>query len=82
MAEPENMIIPLLQEMRAETASNFEAVNDHLSKMNARLDKMGEALVTFRQALSADSYFGNVAGEFMDRMEVFERRLSALEKLK
>ena len=83
MAEPENMIIPLLQEMRAETASNFETVNDRLSKMDARLDKMGEALVTFRQAPSADSYFGNVvAGEFMDRMEVFERRLSALEKLK
>ena len=83
MADPEDMIIPLLQEMRAETASNFETVNDRLSKMDARLDKMGESLVTFRHALSADSYFGNVVtGELMERMEMFERRLSALENLK
>jgi hypothetical protein len=83
MAEPENVIIPLLREMRAETASNFGVVNDHLNKVDARLNKMDESLVTFRHALSADSLPGKiVVGEFEERLGVIERRLSDLEKNK
>jgi hypothetical protein len=80
MADPADMIIPLLREMRQESAANFEAVDGRLSKLDARLDKMDETLVTFRHALSADSLLSKiVTGEFKERLSVLERRLSDLE---
>jgi hypothetical protein len=83
MAEPENMIIPLLQEMRADLGALQQRMDARFDKVEKRLDKMDESLVTFRHALSADSYFGNVVtGELMERMDMFERRLSELEKTK
>ena len=80
MASSVDMIIPLLREMRQENATNFNAVDDRLSKKDARLDKINESLVTFRHALSADSLLSKiVTGEFEERLGVLERRLSDLE---
>jgi hypothetical protein len=74
------MIIPLLQEMRQENAANFKVVDDRLSKLGERLDRMNESLVTFRHALSADSLLSKlVTGEFEERLSVLEKRLSDLE---
>lgn len=73
MAEPADIIVPLLREMRAETSENF-------AKVNKRLDKMDEALVTFRHALSGDTLLGRVlTGEIEERLETIERRLRDLE---
>jgi len=47
MAEPADLILPLLREMRAESATNFATLENRLSKMD-------ETLVTFRHALGAD----------------------------
>ncbi|HEY8335134.1 MAG TPA: hypothetical protein VIQ05_15185 [Tardiphaga sp.] len=80
MADPEDMIIPLLKEMRAENSANFQAINKNLNSLSSRLDKMDDTLVTFRHALSADSLLSKiVTGEFEERLGALERRLSDLE---
>jgi hypothetical protein len=80
MAEPENMIIPLLKEMQAENSANFQAINKNLNSLSSCLDKMDDTLVTFRHALSADSLLSKiVTGEFEERLGALERRLSDLE---
>ena len=80
MADPEDMIIPLLREMRAENSANFQEINKSLNSLRSRLDKMDDTLVTFRHALSADSLLSKiVTGEFEERLGALERRLSDLE---
>jgi hypothetical protein len=73
MASSSDMIIPLLREMRQD-------ITTRLDKVDARLDKMDESLVTFRHALSADSLFSKVViGEYEERLSAIEKRLSDLE---
>jgi hypothetical protein len=87
MADPVEMIIPLLREMRQEIATNFRAIDGRmgrveirLDRVDARLEKMDESLVTFRHALSADSLLSKiVTGEFEERLSVLEKRMSDLE---
>jgi hypothetical protein len=76
MAESVAMIIPLLREMRQETASGFSAVGQ-------RLDKLEATLNTFPQALTADSLLSKlVTGEFEERITVLERKVRELENQK
>ncbi len=73
MAEPADLILPLLREMRAESATHFATIEN-------RLNRMDETLVTFRHALSADSLLSKiVTGEFEERLGVLERRVRELE---
>lgn len=73
MAGSSDMIIPLLREMRQEMKSRFD-------KVDTRLDKMDESLVTFRHALSADSLLSKIViGEYKERLSASEKRLSDLE---
>jgi hypothetical protein len=73
MAEPADLILPLLREMRAESAT-------HLAAIENRLNKMDENPVIFRHALSADSLLSKiVTGEFEERLGVLERRVHELE---
>ena len=75
MAEPEDMIVPLLREMRAEINSRFDRVD-------ARLDAVEKAQNTFRQAMMGDTLFSKlVTGEFEERIEVLERRLKVIDAL-
>ena len=75
MAEPEDMIVPLLREMRAEISSRFDRVD-------ARLDAVEKAQNTFRQAMMGDTLFSKlVTGEFEERIEVLERRLKVIDAL-
>jgi hypothetical protein len=76
MAEPADMILPVLREMRAELASGFATVD-------ARLDKLEATLNSFRQALTADSLLSKlVTGEFEERSEALERKVRELESQK
>ena len=69
MAESSDMILPLLREMRAENLAEHQ-------QTQARLEKMEEALVTFRHALSADSLLSKiVTGEFEEKLDLLERRM-------
>ena len=79
MAEPVDMIFPLLREMRAEIAAKF-ADNDAAHRLTqTRLDKM-EVLGSFRHALTADSLLSKlVTGEFEERIDILERKVRELE---
>ena len=75
MAEPKDMILPLLREMRAEMNSGFDRVG-------TRLEALEKAQNSFRQAITADSLLSKlVTGEFEERIEVLERHVKAIEAL-
>ncbi|HEY0327882.1 MAG TPA: hypothetical protein VGC77_02190 [Rhodopseudomonas sp.] len=83
MAEPVDMILPLLREMRAEMSAGFASIDAKFGVIEKRLERMDDTLVTFRHALSADSLLSKiVTGEFEERLGFLERRLSDLESQK
>jgi hypothetical protein len=76
MADPIDMIIPMLRALHDETSSGFAAVGQ-------RLDKLETTLNGFRQALTADSLLSKlVTGEFEERITVLERKILELERQK
>jgi hypothetical protein len=80
MAEANDMILPLLREMRAEMAAGFSKVDSRLDAFEQRLIKFGVTLETFRQALGADSFMGKlVTSDFEERIEVLEPKVRELE---
>lgn len=80
MADPADMIIPLLREMREENKALHGATASRLDVIERRLGKLEEAQISYRQALSADSLLSKlVTGEFEERIEVLERKVRELE---
>ena len=83
MADPDNMVLQVLREMRAEMAQRFSGVEGRLDRMDERLAKFGAALETFRQALGADSFMSKlVTSDFEERIEQLEQRVRELESHK
>jgi hypothetical protein len=87
MAEPDDMILPLLREMRAENAAQHEQTRGEMREkfaiVDRRLDKLETTLEGYRHALSADSLLSKlVTGEFEERIELLERKVRELEGLK
>jgi len=83
MAEPADMIVPLLREMREENRALHGATANRLDVIERRLGKLEEAQVSYRQALSADSLLSKlVTGEFEERIEMLERKVRELESHK
>ena len=75
MAESEDMIVPLLREMRVEIASLR-------SRMDERFDEIERTQKTFKLALSADSLMTRLlTGEFEERIESVEKYGKRIEKL-
>jgi|SRR3954465_15154982 hypothetical protein len=86
MAEPADMILPMLREMRAELLARFERVEARVdagfNTTNRRLDAMEKSLASFKQALTADSLLSKlVTGEFEERIETLERSIKRIEAL-
>jgi hypothetical protein len=80
MAEPDDMVLPLLREMRAENKSLHGATASRLDLMDQRLKKLEETMVSYRQALTADSLLSKlVTGEFEERIEALEKKVKELE---
>jgi predicted RNase H-like nuclease (RuvC/YqgF family) len=74
MAEPGDMIVPVLRDMRSEMKASFD-------RMDARLESLEKAPNSFRQALTADSLLSKlVTGEFEERIEAVERFEQGFEK--
>jgi hypothetical protein len=83
MAEPADMIIPLLRDMRAENAARHSQSLERFTAVEQRLDKLETTLNGFRHALTADSLLSKlVTGEFEERIELLERKVRELENLK
>ena len=81
MAEPQDMIVPLLREMRAEMHAGFERVDRKLEEHDARFDKLERKFDNLRQSVNGESVLGcYAAAEVGERLEAIEKRLAALEK--
>jgi hypothetical protein len=80
VAEPVDMIVPLLREMRAEMNARFDRVDTRSDVVERRLKSIEETLASYRHALSADSLLSKlVTGEFEERIEALERKVRELE---
>ena len=83
MAEPADMIVPLLREMRAENATLHQQTRNLIEALERRVGKIEETQVSYRQALSADSLLSKlVTGEFEERSEALEKKVKDLETMK
>ncbi|KAA5599867.1 hypothetical protein [Blastochloris sulfoviridis] len=80
MAEPDNLVLSLLREMRgdmssmrAEMAAGFKSVESGIADLEKRIDSV-------KQAAFGESVLGRyAAAEVEDRLAEIERRLAALE---
>jgi hypothetical protein len=80
MAEPEDMILPLLREMRQEIAGRFDHVDGRFDIIDRRLTALEAAQGSFKHALTADTLMSKLlTGEFEERIEALERRVRELE---
>jgi tetrahydromethanopterin S-methyltransferase subunit G len=76
MAEPENLIVPLLREMRLEMKREFADVKGRLDHLESRFDNL-------KQAVNGESVLGRyAAAEVEQRLGSIEERLAALETSK
>ena len=72
--EPEDMILPLLREIRSD-------IQEVRVEMRERLDKLESSQKTIRQALTADTMMSKfVTGDFEERIFELERKVEALTK--
>lgn len=73
MAEPNDLILPMLREMRAESVAFREEMRSDMAELKKRLENV-------RQAAFGESVLGRyAAAEVEERIEAIEKRLSALE---
>ena len=81
MAEPEDMIMPMLREMRKEMRDGFGAVDKRFDAVNERLDGIEEGQRNLRHALSADTMMSKlVTGDFEERIAELERQAEEILK--
>ena len=79
--EPEDLILPMLREMRGEMRERFSKVDGQLEEIRGRLDKLESSQKTIRQALTADTMMSKfVTGDFEERIFELERKVEALTK--
>lgn len=81
MAEPDNMVLPLLREMRTENLGEHKRTREQVSLLEKRMAKLEEMQASYRQALSADTLLSKlVTGEFEERLQALENRMNAVER--
>lgn len=73
MAEPQDMIVPMLREIRAEMERRFD-------RIEGRLDAVDSGQKSIRHALAADTVFGRMlVGEYEERIAALENKVKLLE---
>jgi len=55
VAEPADMIVPLLREMRAESATLHQKTRTLIEALDLRLGRVEDAQTSYRHALTADT---------------------------
>lgn len=81
MAEPKDMIVPMIKELREEMRSRFDTVDARFDKVDARLESIEAAQKTFRNALTADTMMSKfITGDFEERIEALEKKVAELTK--
>ncbi|MBP2494802.1 chaperonin cofactor prefoldin [Methylobacterium sp. PvP062] len=81
MAEPQDMIVPLLRELRTEIRDLRQDNTREFAVVNQRLEHIEGRLANMREAINGESVLGRyAAAEVEERLEAIEKRLTALEK--
>ena len=85
MSEPDNVILKLLREIRAEMNERFDALesgtNSRFAQVDKRFDGVDKRLDSLKQAMQGESVLGRyAAAEVEERLEAIETRLARLEK--
>lgn len=74
--DTDDMVMPMLREMRTEIREEFSAIG-------AQLEKLESGQKTIRQALTADTMMSKfVTGDFEERIFELERKVETLMKTK
>lgn len=81
--EPDDMVMPMLREMRADINRRFDKVDDRFEEVNNRLDKLEAGQKSIRHALTADTMMSKyMIGDFEERISDLERKDEDLIKAK
>ncbi|MGU3402799.1 hypothetical protein [Methylobacterium brachiatum] len=81
MAEPQDMILPLLREMRTELQTGFSDVCRQFVAVDAHFDRLERQCDDLRKAMTGESMLGRCAAAGVGkRLDAIERRLVILEK--
>jgi hypothetical protein len=81
MAEPEDMIIPMLRELRQELREARSEVRAELISVGSRLSGLEGSMKSFRNALTADTMMSKfITGDFEERIEALEKKMDGLLK--
>jgi chaperonin cofactor prefoldin len=81
VAEPQDMILPLLQEMRRSMEERFDKIDRKLEAHDTRFERLEKRFDNLREAVNGESVLGRyAAAEVEERLEAIEKRLAALEK--
>lgn len=80
MAEPTDLIVPMLRELRGDMLSNFQKLDARMDVLEAKMNKLSGQQRSYREALSADTLLSRlVTGEFEERIEALERKIKKIE---
>ncbi len=80
MADPEDMIMPMLRTIREDIRQVREETSAEFAKVDQRLRKIESAQHSFKHALNADTLMSKlVTGEFESRIEALEEEVAKLK---
>jgi hypothetical protein len=69
MAEPEDMIIPMLRELRKELRETRSDVKKELGEVGTKLSGLESSMKCFRNALTAETMMSKfITGDFEERI--------------
>ncbi|MCJ2120374.1 hypothetical protein MKK65_28025 [Methylobacterium sp. J-001] len=81
MAGPQDMILPLLREMRTDIRELGQITAREFTVVKQRLDQIEGRLANMREAINGKSVLGRyAAAEVEERLDAIEKRLAVLEK--
>jgi uncharacterized small protein (DUF1192 family) len=83
MAEPKDMVVPMLREIRSKIDDAQSENRKEFSDVKKRLDRVEERQKNFGHALSGDSLMSKMlVGEWEERIEALEKKMKKLEARK
>jgi exonuclease VII small subunit len=83
MADAADMIVPMLPQMRIESADLHERTRELIRCLDKRLNAVEQSQTSYRQVLTADSLLGKLmTGEFEERIDALEQKVRELETQK
>jgi hypothetical protein len=81
MAEPKDVVMAMLREMRAEVRERFDAVAERFDDIDAKLEKIDARQKNFSNALTADTMTPKfITGDFEEPIGALEKKMDDLLK--